>query len=181
MLTIKYDSSVLWDDLKNEFIHISSGEVRLENSLIAISKWEEKFNKPFFHTKKKTTEELIYFIRCMGLTPKNDELLDNDTAILLATNHVYIKEIKEYLDSPKSATVVKNVTGRKSNEAVTSELIYYWLVAHQIDFEVQYWPIQRLIKLVEVCNAKNQPGKKMSKADNIRQHKSLNSARRKAK
>lgn len=169
-------SNDFFDEASGEFVDLPEINVKLENSLVAISRWESKFHKSFFTTTAKNEAELLYFIRCMSLT---DELLDEITALRIISSQPILKEIKKYLDDPMTATVVKKQPGgKKSSETTTSELVYYWLVAHQIPFSCEWWNINRLIKLVEVCNAKNQPGKKMSKNDSMRQHKSLNAARR---
>ena len=61
---------------------------------------------------------------------------------------------------------------------VTSELIYYWMVALEIPFECQKWHINRLMMLIQICSIKNQPDKKMSKKSTAQQNAMLNAARR---
>ena len=74
----------------------------------------------------------------------------------------------------------KNAPGRRGSEQITSELIYYWMVALQIPFECQKWHLNRLLTLVRICNIKNQPSKKQSKREVMSKNAALNAARRKS-
>lgn len=176
MLKLKVDSQSTWDPYKEEFGEIEGFEVELEHCLLSVSKWEAKTCKPFFDNKHdKTTDELKLYIKCMSL---NKDLTD-EQVIAIISDVSCLAAIKDYIDSKMTATTVTtNGPHGSGGEYLTSELIYYYLVALQIPFEVERWPIQRLIKLIEVCNAKNQPPKKMSKNDILRQNRQLNAARR---
>lgn len=119
-----------------------------------------------------TTAETIDYIRCMTLTPNVDPVIYN---CLTDEN---IKQVVDYIDSPMTATTISE-KGEKSNSIVTSEVIYYWMVALNIPFECQYWHLNRLLTLIRVCDIKNRPPKKMSKRDAMSRNAALNAARRK--
>lgn len=173
MLTITVPGKELWNTQTQEFINVKERTLTLEHSLISVSKWESKWHKSFFSKEEKTDEENIDYIRCMTLTQNVDlriyDCLTDDN----------IAEVNKYISDPMTATVIyednKNKTGR---ETITSELIYYWMIALNIPFECEKWPLNRLITLVRICDIKNAPSKKMSRAEATRRQAALNAARR---
>jgi hypothetical protein len=73
--------------------------------------------------------------------------------------------------------------GRKatsSSEAVSSELIYYWMTVFNIPSEYQKWHINRLLTLIKICEVKSEEPKKMSRSELAKQNTALNAARRNA-
>ena len=175
MLQITIPSRELWDESKNEFIITKEQILQLEHSLISISKWESKWQKAFLTKQEKTHEETIDYIKCMTLNQNVDpnvyNYLTNDN----------IRQINAYIDSPMTATYFsEEKEGRGGRgEQITSELIYYWMIALQIPFECQKWHLNRLLTLVRVCNIKNQPPKKRSRREIMSRNAALNAARRK--
>ena len=71
MLEIKIPETELFDGVET-FIHVKEQTLRLEHSLVSLSKWESKWRKPFL-SKKRTTEESIDYVRCMTLTQRSEE------------------------------------------------------------------------------------------------------------
>lgn len=174
MLQITIPAVEAWDESRQEFVGVKEQTLQLEHSLVSLSKWESRWHKAFLSKNDKTEEELRDYIRCMTLTQNV-----NPNAYLFLTNE-NLSQIKEYIDDPMSATVITSTpSGNKSSrEVVTSELIYYWMIALNIPPEYQKWHLNRLLKLIEVCNIKNTPPKKRSKSEIMRSNAALNAARR---
>lgn len=166
----------LWDEEREEFINtpgFKGQKLQLEHSLVSLSKWESKWNKAFLTKVEKTPEETLDYIKCMTLTQNVSPEAYN---YLTEEN---IKQINDYIAAPMTATYLsEDKSSKGSREVVTSELIYYWMIALNIPFECQKWHLNRLLTLVKVCNVKNAPPKKMSKRALMSRNASLNAARK---
>lgn len=174
MLQITIPSIELWDDEKQEFVTTKEYVLQLEHSLVSISKWESKWNKVFLAKEEKTYEETIDYIKCMTITQNIP-----DEAYQYITKSV-VDKIDKYITAPMTATwFSKDKPTGGNREKVTSELIYYWMIALNIPFECQKWHLNRLLTLIRVCNIKNTPPKKMSKRSLMQRNAALNAARRK--
>lgn len=163
-----------WDEEKEEFVESKVEILELEHSLVSLSKWESKWCKPFLTKDEKTTEETLDYIKCMTL----DSDVDPSIYEKLTSNNIV--QINDYIGAPMTATTFREDKNTKgSREIVTSELIYYWMVALNIPFECQEWHLNRLLTLVRVCNIKNTPPKKKSTREIMSRNAALNAARRK--
>lgn len=163
-----------WDEEKQEFIDPITSTLMLEHSLVSLSKWESKWHKPFLSKEQKTEEEILDYIKCMTIT----EDVDPNIYRYLTVND--FKKVNDYIENPMTATTFPDEKTSKNNrEIVTSELIYYWMIALTIPFECEDWHLNRLLTLIRVCNIKNAPPKKMSKGEIMRRNTALNEARRK--
>ena len=167
MLELVINDTELFDTVTNTFVAVKKHTLILEHSLISISKWEARFKKPFLTREVKTLEETRYYIKCMTLNRNVD-----DNVYLCLTNGD-IDKVNSYIEDPMSATKPKKI-GSPSRETITSELIYYWMIALNIPVEFEKWHINRLLTLIEVCNIKNAPPKKMTTA----QRRALNNQRK---
>ena len=175
MLQITVPATELFDEDTNTFINVKETCLKLEHSLLSISKWESRWCKPFLakdKEDKRTPKEMLDYIRCMTL---NTNVPENVYNALTPGN---MKAISNYINHPMTATTVVD-RGKGSREIITSELIYYWMISYNIPFECEKWHINRLLMLIKVCNAKNNP-KKMSRAEVIAHNRALNAKRRKA-
>lgn len=167
---------MLFDEETSMVTNIPETTIRLEHSLVSISKWEAKYKRPFISRNKKDTktrEETLDYIRFMTITQNVDPMVYN---ALSAKN---LQEIGEYIDDPMTASHVNDPESKShSNEAITSELIYWWMTALTIPWEAEKWHLNRLLMLIRIGNAKNQPPKKMSKAALLARNRKLNDERR---
>lgn len=172
MLEITIPAVEQWDQIKQEFINKPAQTLRLEHSLVSLSKWESKWCKAFLTKNEKTIEETLDYIRCMTITQN----VDPEVYIHLTPDN--IAQINAYIEAPMTATYFSQDKGKPSNEQITAELIYYWMIAFNIPFECQKWHLNRLLTLVRVCNVKSQPPKKMSKKEIMSRNAALNAQRK---
>lgn len=181
MLKITIQPFELFDYSTSEFLQCQGAELSLEHSLISISKWEAKWHKPYInpYDKNQTKEEFIDYVRCMTLNQHVDPL------VYRGITPENIKLIGDYIKDPMTATWFSKSDreeGRApSTKVITSEVIYGWMVGLQIPFECQKWHLNRLLTLIRVCGENNKPDKKMTKAEAMARHRSLNAARRKSR
>lgn len=174
MLQITVPALEGWDESKQEFVNYKAQTLQLEHSLIAISKWESKWHKPFLVKEQKTREETLDYIKCMTITQNVDPEVYNR---LTQSN---IDEINAYIDNPMTATTFSDEqNGKPSREIITSELIDYWMIANNIPVEFRKWHLNRLITLIKICSVKNSPPKKQSKKEIMSRNAALNAERRK--
>lgn len=174
MLQITIPAKEAWDEANSCFVSTKEQTLRLEHSLVSLSKWESKWQKPFYSNEEKTLEETIDYIKCMTITqnvkPETYNFLTNEN----------LQQIYDYIGKPMTATTF-NMRDKQtgSREIITAELIYYWMITAQIPFECEKWHLNKLITLIRVCSIKSQPPKKMSRRELMSRNHALNAARRK--
>lgn len=163
-----------WDEEKQEFVEPKYQVLQLEHSLVSLSKWESKWQKPFYSKKDMSDEEVLDYIKCMTLS-KN---IKQDVYSHLTREN--IKDVMDYIGSPMTATTFSKDNKNPNNrEVITSELIYYWMISSNIPFDpCQKWHLNRLITLIRVCSIKNTPPKKRSRRDIMSRNAALNASRR---
>ena len=172
MLVVEVPEREHFDDATNTFLVYPAETLKLEHSLVSLSKWESKWEKPFISKGEKSPEETLDYIRCMTLNRVSDRVYNNLTTL-------EIDQISKYIDSPMTATTFsENGQPHKNREMVTSELIYYWMIALSVPVEFENWHLNRLLTLIRVCNIKNTPPKKASKREILNRNRNLNAARK---
>lgn len=173
MLEIYVPDTEYYDEARSEFVSVKGQALKLEHSLVSLSKWEARHHKPFLTNDEKSEEEVLDYVQCMTITQNVNPL------IYRALTRELLTKIQDYIGDPMTATWFSNKENRRFNrEIITAEIIYYWMVTLQIPFECEKWHLNRLLTLVRVCNEKNAPEKKMSKSALAAQNRALNAARR---
>ena len=155
MLKLTVILSEDFDDENQEFV-IDSIDIELEHSLASLSKWEEIWEIPLLTNREKTAEQNLSYIECMCVTPN----VAPETFTKLSTDQM--EAISDYLEKKATATIVSDGPPEaKSGETITSELIYFWMSSFNINWESQYWHINRLLTLIKVFSVKqdNKPRK----------------------
>jgi hypothetical protein len=163
-----------WDERTNEFVYEKPTLLRLEHSLLSLSKWESKWHKPWLDTRKpKTQEEMLDYIRCMTVTQ------GVDPKVYTRLTRQNMADIKTYMDDPMSATWFNDKKkGRGRGRVQTAELFYCAMASYGIPFGCEKWHLNRLLTLLRVCGEENSPKQKMTKREEMMQRDALNNARR---
>lgn len=168
MLEFHIPIDEVYDEETNSFYSISGHNLRFEHSLLSMSKWEEKYKKPFF-TTQMTPEESIDYFRMMSL----DENFDDSFF-----SQELFEKLSEYIQEKPTATVINSNNSKKSSMIMTSEVIYAYMANAQVPFTCETWNLHRLMTLLGVIGELNKPSKKMSQRDIMDKQRSLNEMRK---
>lgn len=172
-LKVEIPGQDLFDNEKLEFLKSDAIVLEFEHSLVSLSKWEARFNKPFLSQDTKTDEETYGYLEAMCLTPGV-----TPDIFKRIPKEEFIK-INEYIEAKMTATWFKdNSNQRRSREIITSEIIYNWMLSMNVPLECEHWHLNRLFTLLRVVNEKNKPQKKMSKSEIASRNRELNAQRR---
>lgn len=173
-ITIRIPKGELYDEANNRFIEVKEDvELVMEHSLLAISKWESHFHKPYFLKTNKTNEEIEYYLYCMTIT-KNTKM---EYYKLIPKEE--IERINNYINDPMTGTSIKTYSKNQGKEETQSaELIYYYMFKFNIPKECEKWHFNRLSTLLNVFGVKDAPKDKMSRSELIARNKAINAKNR---
>lgn len=172
MLRLTIPAQEVFNDDTQEFSFTKEVTLQLEHSLVSISKWEAKWHIPFLRREPMTHAQTIDYVRCMTITQN----VPQEAYDFLTDDN--IRTVMAYIDDPMTATTVTHRKKYGSRDIITSELIYYWMVALNIPSQYEKWHLNRLLTLIDVCNVKNGKPEKMSRRETADQYRSLNERRR---
>ena len=174
MLELHLEEQEFWSDSQQMFIYMKPQTLRLEHSLLSLSKWEATWKKPFLSETGHSPIEERDYVRCMTVNKQ----VDPTAYMALTPDHM--QKIRAYINDPHTATWFSNAPGgaKGTKEAITSELIYYWMVSMNIPFECQKWHLNNLLTLIHVISVKSDDSKKMSPSQVAHQNAALNAARK---
>lgn len=172
MLKLKIPGTEFYNEKINEFFTVGDVWLELEHSLLALSKWESKFEKPFLGKESHTNEEILGYIRCMVTTEDFDEM------VFTRFTQENVDEVNDYINSAQTATTFSELPKKGKSEIITAELIYFWMIEFNVPFSCESWHINKLFALIKVCNIKKSKPKKMTKAELAERHQKLNAERK---
>lgn len=157
---------------------IGKKDLRFEHSLVSLSDWEGFYEKPFFSVsedEKKSIDELQQYFEFM-LDPRDFK----HRRLVKDLSPEQQLELVKYINMKRSATIVRELPDKPGpKENVTSELIYYWLVAFKIPFKpTDTWHLNRLLMLVKIMGIKNAPQTKKSKGQIAQDYRKMNEERK---
>lgn len=173
-LTIFIPEKEMWDDSRGEFISFREHKLTLEHSLVSLTKWESKWHKPFLSPEEKTQEEVVDYVRCMIM----DDDVEDDIAYALTPQD--LMKVQNYIETEQTGTTIpedKKSNEPKSNELMTSELIYYYLGQIQcLTPTIENWHLSRTLTLIRVASFKQKPEKELDKKQALAQCEDIREA-----
>jgi len=151
MLTITVPGVESFDDVNQVFVTTDDTVLNLEHSLVSLSKWESRYEKPFLTGDEKTDDEIRGYVNAMSLQG------DISPEVLYRLSNDNFRAINEYIEAKMTATWFRETGAPRgyNSETVTAEIIYHWITALQLDWQVQDWHLNKLITLIKTINEKN--------------------------
>lgn len=135
--------------------------LKLEHSLLSVSKWEALWHEPYIKDRKTlggklTQEMLLSYVECMTINGKYPH------EVYVAIPPDKMAEIERYINDPMTATTFSDDDQHGPAVAVvlTNEQIYRLMFKNNIPLECERWHLNRLLTLLHVFSAEDNPKKK---------------------
>lgn len=179
MLTVdipsaRYELPGSWDGTSKKLITVPPIHLEMEHSLLSISKWEAKWKVPFTETRM-TTEQFLDYCRCMTINRQKDP------NVYRFIRQIDADRIGAYMEDSMTARIRKQSRKNgRSSRRMTSEYFYYLMIQYGIPFECEKWHFNRLIALIDCCQANDSGGTHFKNYREKQEfYRSLNDERRK--
>ena len=175
MLKIHLDAEEFFDEDASRIVTLSALDLELEHSLVSLANWEARYEKPILGKFEEcSTEEIFAYIRSMIVTP------DVPEDVVYRFNEQVLVKINTYIEGKHSATWFNETLNKEkpSREAITSELIYYWMFSLGIPIECETWNLNRLFSLIRIYNVKNGKQEKRTPQQVAADYRALNRERK---
>ena len=159
-IVVKVPKCEVYDEENEKILEVTEDiSLVMEHNLIAISRWESKFHKPYFKEEEKTTEEASYYLECMTLNKGVENY------IFKCIPRSELLRITEYINDPMTGTIIKKRDEKnQKKEILSSELLYYYMFKLGIPKECENWHLNRLLTLLDVFGVKDDTGNNKNKA-----------------
>lgn len=136
----------------------------LEHSLMAIAKWEARYQVPFLKNiqvlaQPKHVDKFLYYISCMSTKGE----IPMETLHCLSEQNIL--DITAYIGDPHSATLPYGTSSGGSGKPATAERIYASMAMYHIPMECQKWHLNNLLMVIDVCRENNEDPSKKQKGD----------------
>ena len=172
MLELQVEAREFFNEKTGLFVKTPAITLQLEHSLLSLSKWEEKYERPFLGPESRSEKEILDYLVFMSQTPITPE-------VLMGLTGDHFDAIRTYLEGSHTATTINDKTSAGGFKIVTSEEVYGWMVALNIPWAAETWNLNRLLTLIRVCNIQQNPDKKKETTSEAAQrHQNLNAIRR---
>lgn len=155
--------------------------LEFEHSLVSLSKWESIHKKPYYrreHEDPMTDEEIESYFECMLLSGRDHRKL------LSQLSEEQKLALTIYINMEQTASTIADrpEDKKESRRNLTSELIYYWMIAFKIPYAYETWHLSRLFMLIRICGEETRTDKKptpQEQAATAMSMRELNERRRK--
>lgn len=141
--------------------------IRLEHSLISISKWEEQTKRRFLSqiSGPQTKDDWIKYMQCMSLDGPIDPLLLN------CMTQEQFNRIVEYIKDNKTATTgLKKKKGNGKDKELSSELIYCYMAEYRLPWYSEKWHLSRLLTMIQAADDLHDTGSSKMNTKEVMNH-----------